>query len=250
MNKQDFEDETLMAYADGELDTGTARAVEAAAAADPALARRIEIFAKTGGLLGELGRSRPLEPISADLEARVRAALGAELATETVVPFRRPAPDPVSWRPAAIAAGLALVVGLVGGFLASQQSGGQGAMGLSIASLGAPAISQALEEVPSGERVAIEGGEIATIASFRNADGEFCREFEFDGSESETVVSVACHKEGGWEARFAVVAAGSDETGYAPASSLETLDAYLGAVGAGAPLSLEDEAAALSGLGQ
>ena len=249
MNRQVFEDETLMAYADGELDAGTARAVEAAAAADPALARRIEMFAKTGGLLSELGRSRPLEPVSSDLEARVRETLGAEPATETVVPFQRPAQAPVSWRPAAIAAGLALVVGLGGGFLASQQSGGGEVGGLSIASLGAPAISRALDAVPSGERVAIEGGEIATIASFRNADGEFCREFEFDAAESETVVSVACRTEGGWAARFAVVAAGADETGYAPASSLETLDAYLDAVGAGAPLSLEDEAAALGGLG-
>ncbi|WP_333712196.1 hypothetical protein [Yoonia sp.] len=248
MNKQDFEDETLMAYADGELDAGTAQAVAAAAAADPALARRIEMFATTGSLLGELGRSRPLEPVSSDLEARVRAMLGAESATATVVPFRSPASAPVAWRPAAIAAGLALAVGLAGGYFASQQSGGQGATGLSIASLGAPAIARTLDEVPSGERVAIEGGEIATIASFRNADGEFCREFEFDRADSNTVVSVACRTEAGWEARFAVVATSPDETGYAPASSLQTLDAYLGGVGAGAPLSLEDEAAALSGL--
>lgn len=92
----------------------------------------------------------------------------------------------------------------------------------------------------------IDGGEIEAIASFRNAEGEVCREIELARGGGETVVSVACRAEDGWRSRFAVVT-GAGGTGFAPASSLDTLDTYLGAIGAGAPLSLEDEAAALGG---
>ena len=86
MERREFGDETLMAYADGELDAETARAVEAAAATDAELAQRIAMFSRTRDVLGELARARPLEPLSPALGARVEETLraardrGAELA--------------------------------------------------------------------------------------------------------------------------------------------------------------------------
>jgi hypothetical protein len=247
MERREFGDETLMAYADGELDAETARAVEAAAATDAELAQRIAVFSRTRDILGELARARPLEPLSPALGARVEEALRAArpAQSETVVPFPRRTVAAPAYRPMAAAAALALAVGVAGGFLVSQAMGARETGGLSIAALDVPGIPDALDTLPSGERVAIADGEVAAIASFLNADGELCREFEFDRTGRDTVVSVACRTAEGWDPRLAIVAPAADETGYAPASSLETLDAYLGAIGAGAPLTPEEEAAAL-----
>ncbi|MDN3713648.1 zf-HC2 domain-containing protein [Paracoccus cavernae] len=55
-------DETLMAYADGELDQAEAAAVEAALAADPGLQARLRPFSETrrllGGMAGMISRHR------------------------------------------------------------------------------------------------------------------------------------------------------------------------------------------------
>lgn len=252
MERQEFGDETLMAYADGELDSEAAQAVEAAAATDAELARRIAMFSRTRDLLGEVARARPLGPLSPALGARVEETLRAArpAPSETVVPFPRRAVAAEAYRPVAAAAALALAVGVAGGFLVSQTMGARETGGLSIAALDVPGIPEALDTLPSGERATITEGEVSAIASFLNADGELCREFEFDRASRETVVSVACRTAEGWEPRLAIVAPATDETGYAPASSLETLDAYLGAIGAEAPLAPEEEAAALRGLGR
>ncbi|MGC9419900.1 MAG: anti-sigma factor family protein, partial [Rhodovulum sp.] len=93
-------------------------------------------------------------------------------------------------------------------------------------------------------RQAVEGGEVEVIASFRNVDGELCREFEHDGPDRVTVVSVACRAVDRWQPRFAVIA-GAADSDYAPASSLATLDAYLAAIGAGAPMAADEEKKAL-----
>lgn len=253
MDPKEFSDETLMAYADGELDAVTAEAVAVRVAADPGVARRLAVFERTRDLLAEAGRSRGLEPVTADLEARARAAFGSAATMagkgETVVAFRPRRTGAPGYRPLAAAAALALAVGVAGGFLVSQSIGGGEPGGMSLAALDRPGVTGALDSLPSGERVAVDGGEVSAIASFLDADGAFCREFEFDRAALGTLVSVACRTDDGWQARFAVVAPGADETGYAPASSLETLDAYLGAIGAGAPLTLDDEAAALRGIG-
>jgi hypothetical protein len=252
MERQEFGDETLVAYADGELDAETARAVAAAAATDAELAQRIAMFSRTRDILGEAARARPLEPLSQALGARVEETLRAARPSpsETVVPFPRRTVAAPAHRAMAAAAALALAVGVAGGFLVSQATGARETGGLSIAALDVPGISDALDTLPSGERVSIADGEVAMIASFLNADGELCREFDFDGTGRDTVVSVACRTGEEWEPRLAIVAPAADETGYAPASSLETLDAYLGAIGAGAPLTPEEEAAALRGFGR
>jgi hypothetical protein len=207
------------------------------------------MFARTGDILAAAGRARPVEPLPPALEARVDAILSGTR-SETVVPFRPLRAPASAFRPVAAAAALALAVGVAGGLLVSQATSGRDRGGLRIAALDEPGIAAALDTLPSGERLTLGEGEIATIASFLNADGEFCREFEFGRTGSDTVVTVACRVGSGWEPRLAIVAGGADDAGYAPASSLDTLDAYLGAIGAGAPLSAEEEAAALRTLGR
>jgi hypothetical protein len=219
--------------------------VEAAAAADPALAARIAMFARTREVLGQAASARPLDPLPPVLEARIRDTLRAAAPpAETVVPFR-PRPALPAFRPVAIAATLALAVGVAAGLLVAQTTGARTGGEFRIAALDAPGIAGALDTLPSGGRQQIDGGEVSVIASFLNADDELCREIEVDSASGDTLVAVACRTLGGWQPRLAVMAASADDASYAPASSLDTLDAYLGAVGAGAPLSPEEEAAAL-----
>ncbi|MGL4235383.1 zf-HC2 domain-containing protein [Tabrizicola sp.] len=244
-------DEMLMAYADGELSAAEAAEVERAMAADEALAARVALFADSKAAVRRAFAAP--QPVSASLEARIRAMAETDAAQrQSQVPQsnvidlaarRRVVPF---WQMPAAAA-VALVIGAGSMWLVTQD--GRGAGGLEVAGLSDPAIIDALGKVPSGERVALgEGTEFAAIATFQGGEGELCREFEHDRAGGATVVAVACHADQRWDVRFAIAAAAADAEGYAPASSLDTLDAYLSATDAGAPLSAEDEAAALGAL--
>ena len=259
MAEQSFPDEVLMAYADGELDAQTAQLLERALADDRALARRLAVFTRTGDALAQAAAARPLEPVPDALMARVRATLAEHAASEVaenVTAFRprepqaRAAPSRgAAWLPTAIAASLALAVGLGAGFGAGRMVPGENtAAPLPLAFLGTPELEMALSELPTGETQEFPDGRVSVIASFTNADSELCREFEVDDSGGGTVVSVVCHDGAQWQTRLAIVTAPDDGQTYAPASSLDTLEAYLIATGVQAALSIEEEQRALEAL--
>ncbi|OYX25102.1 MAG: hypothetical protein B7Z10_07355 [Rhodobacterales bacterium 32-66-7] len=86
------------------------------------------------------------------------------------------------------------------------------------------------------------------MSSFRDAADRLCREIEQRVADGTGVVAVVCREDAGWKVRLVVATGATDEGSYAPASSNETLDAYLSATEAGAPLSRTDEAQALQDL--
>ena len=242
MTRSGFDDTVLMAYADGALEPAKAERVAAAAEADPDIAARIAMFRETGALLGALGAARREDPLGDELTRKVERTLAEARVTDKIVPFRT---RQQAWRPAALAAGVALVAGAVGGILATLSLYQPGPAAPALALLNSPGIEDALNRLPAGSRGEAGDGEVEIIASFLTEDGAFCREFEFDRSGDGTIVAVACEAGGSWTARFAVVTAGAGEAGYAPASALATLDAFLGTIEAGPPLSAEEEAARL-----
>jgi anti-sigma factor RsiW len=241
-------DEMLMAYADGQLAAAEASDVERALAEDEGLAARVAMMADARMAVKNSYRSAP--PVPEALEARVRAMVEADAARRQapvasnvvdlaarrrVVPF---------WQ-LPLAAGLALAVGAGSVWLATQQDRG----GLQVAGLTDTAIIQALGTLPSGEAVELgNGARMAAVSTFRDEADRLCREFEHESVGAGTVVAVACRDNASWDLRFAIAAGAAETDGYAPASSLETLDAYMLSTGAGAPLSAEDEAAALRAL--
>ncbi|WP_395676559.1 anti-sigma factor family protein [Inquilinus sp.] len=252
MTARDFDDRTLMAFADGELDDETAVAVEQAMATDDDLAGRVALFLDTRIQAKDALRPLVEEPVPEALDRSVRqmveaakskrgapaAAIATAGRTRRSVP-RRPWLVP-------LAASLAAIVFGLGGYLFGL--GGRDApQGLAVAGLASPALSQALGRLPSGQDTALAGSgdRLRAVASFRDGAGVLCREFEVDTAAGSSVVSVACRAHGAWSVRFAVVAPVRDG-GYAPASSLEALDAYLASAGAHEPLSPTDEAAALA----
>ena len=108
--------------------------------------------------------------------------------------------------------------------------------------LSAPELA-ALDGLPSGESRTLEdGGALTMIASFQAGEAGLCREYETT-HDSRIRTVLACREGDGWQERFAA----SSETaeGYQPASGEGSIDAALERIGAGAPLSPADEAAAL-----
>ena len=258
--QENFSDTTLRAYADGELDAETRIEIERALPLDTALAARVDMFART--------RQAASDAFKPHLDAPVPDALASSIAkmierqegatepangavaepTDNVIAFDRKPRFSMLRFDLALAASIALVAGGLVGYLASDFGDVSPSNGILTADLTDPSLPGALGSVASGDETDLEGGNrFRAIASFRDEAGSFCREFEIDYTDTSSVVSVACQTDEQWRVRFTVAAASADG-GYAPASSLEALDAYLLAIGAGAPLSEDDERMMLDGL--
>jgi anti-sigma factor RsiW len=245
-----FDDETLMAFADGELDDETSAAVEAALAADPALAERVAALAGARDSVRDLYAPLAEMPVPAALAGRIEAMAAAARTAAAATPG--PAPINLAERraarsrmamawPLALAASVGAILAGPIGWLVRGESGP--ADGVVVGAAVPPALGRALDTVPSGREIALAGTDrVRAIATFQDADGTLCREFEID--RDLAVVAVACRAEDTWRVAFSVEAPLAD--GYAPASSIAALDAWMDAVSAGQPMSPDEEAAALA----
>ncbi|WP_295044356.1 hypothetical protein [uncultured Paracoccus sp.] len=232
-----IDDETLMALADGELDGAEAARVSAAIADDPQAQARLRRFSETRARLRALSKAPAGQTDDDDLIARIRAASIAASIPAPVSAAPPPAPAVAANRNrapwTAIAAGLMAVAMGLGWW---QMTAGDTL---------APAEIAALDSLPSGQAATLEDGNgLTMIASYRTAEGALCREYETEGTARLTV-SVACRGSDGWQRQFASVMTATDD--YVPASGdITALDDWLAQTGAGEPLTLEDEAAALA----
>jgi anti-sigma factor RsiW len=259
MTRREFDDETLMAFADGEVDAETAAAVKEAMAHDDRIAARVALFVETRQR-AKAEMSRLLEqPVPPGLEAAVRLMVQKSRqsdgrtasADDNVVAFRREAAgsgrmDVRSWTlPLAASLVAAVAAGLLG-----YQLGVTGRQaGLAVTGDASGVVAEALSSLPSGEeqRLSAEGQQIRMVASFRDEAGALCREYEIHDARSDSLIAVACREDGTWSTRLAIRAP-REGGGYAPASSIEALDVYLAAINAGPPLNREEEARILSQL--
>jgi len=245
-----IDDDTLMSLADGEITGPKAEALLAQIVTDKALAARYALFVETAQLAQQAMQDNPDAQVSEALIARVRAMGEASAPPEAsnVVPLRTapaPAAPPASrlrWQPMALAASLALAVGIGAGLLLSRGAE---------TPLGAPfstALSERLDSLPSGNAAQLSDGTTLTVvSSFTDAAGQFCREYEATTPERGGYVAVACRDDAGWQLQFAIAQAGEvgGDTGYTPASALEALDAFFTATGAGQPMTTDEERAFL-----
>lgn len=228
-----IDDETLMALADGEITGDAAETLQARIAADPDLAALYAVFTQSAHWVNAAARDDPDAALSPDLNARVREmAAAAAPETDDVVRLHRNLPG---WQPMAMAASLALAVGLSAGlFLAPDAPKPDG-----------PTLTADMRErlgsLPSGAQAELsDGRQMTVVASFTDGAGAFCREYETQGSGAAGYVSVACRDGDTWDMRFAMATSGQGD-GYAPAASLQALDAFYVATGASQPLEPEEE---------
>lgn len=256
MNDGAFGDEVLMAYADGELDAATAARVEAAAAEDPAVAARIEAFARTRTLVKDAAAivADAAAPVPASLVEAVRAKVSAASRAEAeaeVVAFpdarsqaRSRARSPSVWA-LPLAASIALVIGGAGGFFAGREGTGVANGPGVVAALGGGAWSDALDRLPAGAETGIDVGTLSVIGTFRTDAGELCREYRLAVDADEAFGGVACRGADAWQPRI-VVRTADPNAAFAPASGDRAIEAYVDTIGGGTFLTPEEEAQALS----
>lgn len=227
-----FSDDTLMAYADGELDPAERAAVEHAMRADPAIAAavarhralRADVAAAFAGILDE--------PVPARLQPAPAAPVLSLAAARTARDERRRWSWP-EWG--------ALAATLVVGVLAGKVIPGGGP---AIAGNGGQVVAQA--ELASALDRQVGGkaeGAVKVGVSFAARDGAYCRSFVMGSS-----AGLACREGGQW--RIPVLAEAAPETtgGYRqagsalPAAVLDAIDERI----AGKPLDAKGEEAARS----
>ncbi|MGK6314265.1 anti-sigma factor family protein [Neorhizobium sp. DT-125] len=248
MMEQEFDDETLVTFADGELDDATAARLEAALEKDEVLAARLAVFLDSRTAIAAALKPLIHEPVPDGLKVAVQRMAENAKSPETapdgnVVAFRR---KQVSSAPPArrtwlmpIAASLVAVAG-IGGFMLGREIGPT----TPDANAG---LAAALDREVSGRDVALgtAGESLHVVSSFRDEHGDLCREYELRRADGNTI-SIACREDGAWVTRLALSAPRAQ--GYTPASAQETIDAYLASIHAGTPLSPEEEEKVLSEL--
>lgn len=227
-------DETLMAFADGELPAVEAERVAAALEADPALARKLDRMRRAkaalkGAFAGQLELETPARLLAALANPPRRGA--------SIIAF------PQATRRPLYALAAAACVALV--FLVGRASVGDGAVMFARADgaiVASGDLDRALDAQASG------GSAVARIQiamSIPEEGGGYCRVFKLDAS-----AGLACGEGGEWRIDALVASEGaSDASGYATAGG-ELPETILSAANrrrAGDPLDAEAERQAMQG---
>ncbi|HZE44956.1 MAG TPA: hypothetical protein VE058_14285 [Steroidobacteraceae bacterium] len=217
-------DETLMAYADGEVDEATRAIIEAAMRENPEVRRRIAEHralreAMQGAFSAVLDEPVPQRLIDA---ARGQTAAPAGGHVVDLAAARRAAAGPApgrlrSWQPAAMAA--SVLVGVALGYVGWHNAKPlvtTGSSGELLAGAGlAEALSNQLSEDRSPGLAAITG------LSFRAKTGDYCRTFSLTGSHGSS--GLACHESDGWKIKVLTQSppAASSSSNFRPAASAD-----------------------------
>ncbi len=237
---KDWTEEKIAALVDGSLeDEAEATALRRVLETDPEARAYADAVRRSNELVREAFDAPADEPIPAGIQAAIFGEPGK-------VEVLRPRPRRAGWVPTAIAASLALAIGLAAGqyFAGTQQPP---IVALGDAALDGP-LHAALETLPSG---AISDRGVQPMLSFRDGAGRPCREFEVIGDLPEELeFGIACRSDSGrWHVKIVVAAPETEPgpEGFAPASGpgADALAAMLDALGAGPALSPEDEASLL-----
>lgn len=169
-----IDDETLMAFADGELSEERAAEIAAALAASAELRARLQTMRNTDDLL------RAAVAPNLDMPERFAQLLQSE-SPSNVVPLKR-ATRPTWWMPAGAAIAAALAVWMSSTTLLTTQTAGwlrQVEDGVAISG----ALEAAAMNTPSGDLVRVGDLSIRPVVSFIGNDGRSCRELHVRDKE-------------------------------------------------------------------
>lgn len=222
--------EQIAAFSDGELNGEELAAVEAAVAADPALAREVEAHRALKAQLGK--HYAPI--LDRKVPDRLSEMLSGEQESAEVVSFAKErekrglAPALRRWAPYA---GPALAASLVLAVLAPWQAS-ELPDGYADAQLAAVLDNTLVATQAPGE-------DLRVLVSFQNERGEFCRAFHA-GAEG----GIACRDDIGWDVRYGYVMDDPQTTEFRQAGSEAELFAAAQEMAAGEVLDAAGEAAA------
>ena len=190
-----YDDETLMAYADGELDATRSAQIEAAMATDPALAHRVEQQrALRERLAGAFAKVLD-QPVPADLETAARGGAQPQSGKVLQFPVRAARAAVGPWRArewAAMAASLFIGMLLSWRFLAPGDSGVVVAGKDALVARGELAL--ALDRQLASEQQGQE--EVLIGLTFKARDGNYCRSFVMRATRT---AGLACRVGSEWQ---------------------------------------------------
>lgn len=239
-----LDEETLMAYADGELDAAQRAQIAAAIEKDPALAARVE---KHRALRAEVaGAFAPVlnEPVPERLRtAATGVAMPADRTRGNVVKFptrgtRAPSPP---WRAREwLAMAASLVLGIVISWRAFSPSGSATITASNGALVAHGALATALEQQLAGNQP--KDAPVSVGLTFKARDGSYCRSFTL---RAGGVAGLACRSGGEWHipVTASADAAGGDfrqAASTTPPAVMQAIEARI----AGDALAAPDEARA------
>ncbi len=227
------DDETLMAYVDGELSPAEAARVESAIAADPEVAKAVERARALREQLRMVFDPILDEPVPGHLLALAAGATPASAQVHVLPVSARRRWGMPEW--SALAAALVLGVG-VSQFVMRPATGPFDVrQGVLVADGN---LARSLES-----RLSAEPGEGVSLGlSFRDSAGRYCRGFHLDGDPG--VAGLACRDNGGrWKVPVAVATDRATEGGLRQASSAlpEAVLAVVDSRIAGEPLDAAQE---------
>lgn len=245
----------LMAVIDGEADAADRARAFAAVAADPKLATVAEAFRLTGRSMGGLFDGVLAEPVPGQLAHTVRTTEAAKLAPGRAIQQKASWLGWLdAWRlPAAVltASAIAFAAGNMLSAFGPQQVSQVVASNSVL--LTDAALGRGLSEVSSGaEREVVNGPvsiKIKVVESFRGHGGEFCREYEAQGSSGSRQFGVACMSARGWEVKAMLIgnAKSARQTITAGEELATALDDIAGRLKDGDALGVDDERKLIAG---
>ena len=233
-----FDDETLMAYVDGELDAPARAAVEAAMTADPALAQRVARQQALRARLRQAFDPVLAEPVPERLVATARGAATPGVSAK-VTELRR-ARRHWSWPQLAAMAASLLIGVLLGPWLLHSPTP-------LVARNGALLASGTLADALTGQlaRSQPASAPVQIGVSFRSRSGNYCRTFLL--RDTSELAGLACLEHGDWKLEaLAATEPGVAGSGYRPAGSAlpPAIAASVDALMSGEPLDAAGESAA------
>lgn len=242
-----LDDETLIAFVDGELDEKQTKQVEVLFEQQPELQVRIErIMAADQKLCQGFNVLLKEPPPKHLIDAIHNSPIGASSSQVVDLPVVREKSSLTFWY-YGIAASVMLLVGVVVG-LQIQPSDidshtlAQADSGLLLDN---NPLYRALQQTPSQQSYQItEEDRVTPIMSFIATDGRYCREFEV-ASKQTVSLGVACREDHVW--RVELLLASQDQplmsSGYQPASGFnqQALDAVLDPLWSGEAFGADDE---------
>ena len=203
-----FDDETLMAYADGELDADSRRTLEQAMAADPALAARVQQHEALRRRVGAAFDATLAEPVPERLLQALQAGAAGPAAVVDLAQARSrreqaqvaaAQPRRAAWgwaRWGGMAASLLLGV-VIGRAVLPVPSGGADLAEATMPARGA--LAQALNNAAGGS--GNPDAKVSVRLSFIDRKGRYCRAFESTGQ-----AGLACRDGATWQVQALVSA--------------------------------------------
>lgn len=221
-----YSDETLMAFADGELDEATRRELEQAIAQDPALAARVREHQALRSTVFNAFAGTLDEEVPQRLHAAARSGKVVHLSNvrqlrsappAAVPPPPAAAPEKRSWSwPEWGALAATLVMGVIAGGLGSQELGGAQKYASFDAKAGALTAEGRLDEALSKQLASASAGAtfVRMGVSFVSKEGNYCRSFMLPNT-----AGLACRSGGQWHIPVMANSAGASAGAYRQAGS-------------------------------